>query len=149
MLEQTAIGQLIKNIEQLDESKLFVDVAQLETTREVIAESQREQLQRGERPDGTNYDNYSRSSQDLFGKPDEPIKWFDDGEFYESINTKADENEIKFFDAITTGDNGEEINLELDNNETILGIQDDNFEDIRETFVEGYIEQIRFILGQD
>jgi hypothetical protein len=149
MLGQTAIGQLIKNIEQLDESKIFVDVAQLETTREVIAESQREQLQRGERPDGSLFPDYSPVSVSMFGKEPGPIKWFDDGEFYESINTKADENEIKFFDAITTGDSGEEINLEQDYNEQILGIQDDNFEDIRQTFAEGYIEQIRFLLGQD
>jgi hypothetical protein len=146
MLEQTAIFDLLNKVEQINENEIWREVAAQPETQEAIAETQREQLRKGERPDGSSFDHYSRVSQDLFDKPDSPITWHDDGEFYESIGTTVEDKELPFKDAITTGDNGEKINLETDKNEVILGIQENNFEQINEAFKVGFIEKTKQIL---
>jgi hypothetical protein len=147
MLAQTAIGELLERIEQIDEGKLWYEVAESEEAQEAVAEAQREQLRKGQRPDGSEFDYYSRVSQDLFGKPDEPIKWYDSGYFHDNIETIVRDNEIDFEEATTIGEAGETINLEQQYNETILGIQTDNFTDINEVFAAKYIEQLEILLG--
>lgn len=147
MLEQTAIFDLLNKVEQINEDEIWREVAAQPETQEAIAETQREQLRKGERPDGSNFDNYSRVSQDLFDKPNSPITWYDDGEFYDSIGTTVEDNQLPFKDALTTGDTGEKINLETDKNEIILGIQENNFEQINEAFRVGFIEKAKQILG--
>jgi len=147
MLAQTAIGELLERIEQIDEGKLWYDVAESEEAQEAVAEAQREQLRKGQRPDGSSFPDYSTTSVNVYGKPAGPIQWYDDGEFYDTIGYVATDKNLEFFDALTTSDNGEDINLEQRYNETILGIQTDNFTDINEVFAAKYIEQLEILLG--
>jgi len=147
MLAETAIGELLERIEQIDEGKIWLEVADSEEAIDAIAEAQREQLRKGQRPDGSSFPDYSPTSVNVYGKPQGAIQWYDDGEFYDTIGTVATDKQLQFFDALTTGDNGEDINLEERYNETILGIQTDNFTDINETFAAKYIEQLEILLG--
>jgi hypothetical protein len=147
MLEQTAIFDLLKKVEQINENEIWREVAAQPETQEAIAETQREQLRKGERPDGSSFPDYSDVSVNVYGKPAGAITWYDDGEFYDSIGTTIEDKQLPFKDAITTGDNGEKINLETDKNEVILGIQENNFEQINEAFRVGFIEKAKQILG--
>ena len=147
MLANTAIGDLLERIAEIQEDAIWMSVAESDEAQEAVAEAQREQLRQGQRPDGSEFDYYSLTSQMVYNKPNEPIKWYDDGEFYDTIGYVATDKNLEFFDALTTGDDGQDINLEQQYDETILGIQTDNFTDINETFAAKYIEQLEILLA--
>jgi hypothetical protein len=146
MLKNTRIGDLINTLSGVNESLLWQNAGNDWEVKQSIADIQREQLRAGERPDGTNFDPYSDASVNFYGKPAGPIQWYDDGEFYDSIEPVFTEETIELGQAITTGDNGETINLETDYNEQILGIQENNLQPIQEQIKQNYIEQLRWFL---
>jgi hypothetical protein len=147
MLANTAIGDLLERIAEIQEDAIWMSVAESDEAQEAVAEAQREQLRQGQRPDGSIFPDYSPTSVNVYGKPSGPIQWYDDGEFYDTIGYVATDKNLEFFDALTTGDDGQDINLEQQYDETILGIQTDNFTDINETFAAKYIEQLEILLA--
>lgn len=146
MLKNTRIGDLINTLSGVNESLLWQNAGNDWEVKQSIADIQREQLRAGERPDGTNFPDYSDVSVNVYGKPAGAIQWYDDGEFYDSIEPVFTEETIELGQAVTTGDNGETINLEIDYNEEILGIQENNLQPIQEQIKQNYIEQLRWFL---
>lgn len=58
-----------------------------------------EQLQRGERGDGTSLPNYSAVSVKVFGKPFGPIKLYDQGDFYRGVKANIESDEVTIRDS--------------------------------------------------
>jgi hypothetical protein len=79
----TPIHDLAKNIARLDLNKATENA--LKARGNDIAELNREQMQRGERVDGTSLPPYSNRSVSVFGKPAGAIKLFDTGDYYKAI----------------------------------------------------------------
>jgi hypothetical protein len=146
MILQTRIGQLLKDLQKLDELNMWLASAGDESVIEAVAELQREQLRRGERPDGSNFDHYSPTSQAIYGKPDTPIKWEDDGYFYKHIQAIVRPDKIEILNEGTIGEQGERINLEVRWNEIIIGLQNDSIQELIEKVKEKYLQNIRKLL---
>ena len=149
MLQDTKLGQLARVSETMTEDNVWIHVSNLEEVNYTVVEQQLNQLKRGERPDGSNFPDYSETSVSIFGKEDGPIKWKDDGEFYESIRTIPTADAINFSEALTTGDDGTRINLEAEYNEQILGLQDESKGMVKEVVQAAYIDTIRDALSND
>jgi hypothetical protein len=149
MIKHTKLGQLAMLLETITEDSVWQHVSNLDEVNDTIVKQQLEQLKRGERPDGSNFPDYSEASVEFYGKEDGPIKWNDDGEFYESIVTTRNAQAINFSEALTTGDDGSKINLETEYNEEILGLQDESKGMVKEVVRAAYIETLREALSHD
>lgn len=90
---------LISNqISALNRTKLHVVILLREILIEqssFIEELNRKQLERGQRSDGSILPNYSPNSV-LMGKPQGPIRLFDEGDFYEGIEANVFDDSILF-----------------------------------------------------
>lgn len=146
MILQTRIGQLIKDLQKLDELNMWLASAGDESVIEAVAELQREQLRQGERPDGSEFDHYSPTSQAIYGKPDTPIKWEDDGYFYKHIQAIVRPDMIEILNEGTIGEQGERIDLEVRWGEIIIGLQNDSIQELIEKVKEKYLQNIRELL---
>lgn len=146
MILQTRIGQLIKDLQKLNETTMWLASVGDESVIEAVAELQREQLRRGERPDGSEFDHYSQTSQIVYGKPNEPIKWKDDGYFYKHIQAIVRPDKIEILNEGTIGENGNRINLEVRWDEIIIGLQNDSITELIQKVQEKYLENIRELL---
>jgi hypothetical protein len=163
MLGQTAIGQLIKNIEQLDESKIWLEVAPTMETIENSGDMVREQLLAGKDGDDDFLPRYV---------DDDYFKSLSHALAYEEWKSKISPNSSKprdVMDLFITGDFHNTIGLEFINengfnigadftmfgddlerySDNLTGLHEKNLEIIREEALPRYIEQIRFLLGQD
>jgi hypothetical protein len=149
MLQNTRLGDLAKLSETMTEESVWQHVSNLDEVNYAVVEQQLSQLKRGQRPDGSEFDDYSETSVEVFGKEAGPIKWNDDGEFYESIRAIPTADAINFSEALTTGDDGSKINLEINYNEQILGLQDESKGVVKGVIREAYIETIRAALSND
>ena len=146
MLSKTRIGALIDTLSKVNEALLWQNAGNENEIKETIKEIQQEQLGSGERPDGTPFPDYSDVSVFVYGKPAGAIRWYDDGEMYDRITPQFTPDSIDMGQALTTGDDNEEIDLEIEYNEEILGIQEGNMSAIQEQIKASYIEQLRWFL---
>lgn len=146
MILQTRIGQLLKDLQKLNELNMWLASAGDESVIEAVAELQREQLRRGERPDGSEFDHYSQTSQVIYGKPDTPIKWEDDGFFYKHIKAIVRPDKIMILNQGTIDEDGDRIDLEVRWDEIIIGLQNDSIQELIEKVKEKYLQNIRQLL---
>lgn len=93
-------------------------------TSNIISDLNRKQLLKGEKADNTFFKNYSKTSQELFGKQDIPIQLKDTGEFHDSVDTGVFGDEV-----ITAGK--DRYNLE-ERYGNIYGLHDKNKENYAE-----------------
>jgi hypothetical protein len=132
MLEKTRYWTVIQALRQLNEPQMWrvvLDYALLVK----IAEWNRQQLQEGEKADGTGLPDYSRTSVEIYGKEPGAIKLFDTGAFYESIEAVIVDDVIAIVsnpikrDEIT----GRITNLKEKYGNEIIGISDEHMEELR------------------
>ncbi len=132
MLEQTKVWKLIQRLQQLksiDVLDVVIDRAILDS----MEQYNKDQLQQGERSDGSSLPDYSETSVNVYGKPPGPIKLFETGDFYDSITTIALDNVIRFVSQPFKQDplTGNITNLEEKYRPEIIGLTDENLEKIR------------------
>lgn len=148
MLLNTRLGDLVRTLSKVNDALLWQNAGNENEIKETIKDIQQEQLSRGERPDGSNFPPYSDVSVNVYLKPDGPILWYDDGEMYDRITPQFTPDEIDMGQALTTGDDNKELDLEIEYNEEILGIQSGNIAAIQEQVKASYIEQLRWFLDE-
>jgi hypothetical protein len=147
MLIKTKIGELIAKIEKLNEVTIWLASAGDESILEMVAELQRDQLREGERPDGTNFDDYSPASVNIFGKRPGPMTWENSGYFYKNIQAIARPNEIAILNEGTIDEvTGARIDLEIKFDEIIIGLQNDSIKELVQALKKKYVENIRSVL---
>jgi hypothetical protein len=147
MLIKTKIGELIAKIEKLNEVTIWLASAGDESILEMVAELQRDQLREGERPDGTNFDDYSPASVNIFGKTPGPMTWENSGYFYKNIQAIARPNEIAILNEGTIDEvTGARIDLEIKFDEIIIGLQNDSIKELVQALKKKYVENIRSVL---
>jgi hypothetical protein len=147
MLIKTKIGELIAKIEKLNEVTIWLASAGDESILEMVAELQRDQLREGERPDGTNFDDYSPASVNIFGKTPGPMTWENSGYFYKNIQAIARPNEIAILNEGTIDEvTGARIDLEIKFDEIIIGLQNDSITELVQALKKKYVENIRSVL---
>lgn len=98
--------------------------------RSQIEDKIAEQLQRGERGDGSKLPNYSPVSVARFGKPAGPIRLLDQGDFYRGVTVYADDYGMVIVDTdektpMLTEKYGDEI----------LELQDRSLEELKEDVI--------------
>lgn len=148
MLAQTKIGELVAKLDIINELNLWLASAGDESVLETVAELQREQLRRGERPDGTNFDDYSPASVNIFGKSPGPITWEDSGYFYKNIQALVKPDEIQILNEGTIDEiTGQRIDLELKFDEIIIGLQNDSITELVQAIKKKYQENLRQLLS--
>lgn len=148
MLAQTKIGELVAKLDIINELNLWLASAGDESVLETVAELQREQLRRGERPDGSNFDDYSLASVNIFGKSPGPITWEDSGYFYKNIQALVKPDEIQTLNEGTIDDvTGQRIDLELKFDEIIIGLQNDSITELVQAIKKKYQENLRQLLS--
>jgi hypothetical protein len=147
MLIKTKIGELIAKIEKLNEVTIWLSSAGDESILEMVAELQRDQLREGQRPDGTNFDDYSPASVNIFGKTPGPMTWENSGYFYKNIQAIARPNEIAILNEGTIDEvTGARIDLEIKFDEIIIGLQNDSIKELVQALKKKYVENIRSVL---
>lgn len=147
MLKDTKIGGLISRLEQLNEVNLWLSSAGDESVIETIAELQREQLERGERPDGSTFNDYSSASVNMFGKSPGPIIWKNTGLFYSGIRAIINQEGVTIANDGTIDEvTGAKINLEVKFDEIIIGLQNDSIKELVAILQQKYLQNIREIL---
>jgi len=146
MLKNTVIGELVRDLKALNE----IDIWLLSIDSEVldlVDILQVQQLDRGERPDATNFPDYSPNSVNIFGKEAGPIKWKDSGYFYNNIKAIVDKNGIEITNKGTIDDvTGQIIDLEIKFNEEIIGLQSGSLSELIKVIRAKYLERLRKIL---
>jgi hypothetical protein len=85
-------GQLYNKVAALDVHEVAVN--SINETKDVIADLNVEQLNKGIRSDGSFMPDYSHASVELFGKPAGPIKLFDTGAFYRGFEVKMQGDKV-------------------------------------------------------
>jgi hypothetical protein len=80
--------RLSKATEQVTEKAVLVIMADNES---VITQRNTDQLFEGRRSDGSSLPDYSKTSVNVFGKPQGPIRLFDKGDFYDGFFVDAKE----------------------------------------------------------
>lgn len=78
-----SLSQYLAKVEAVN-IELSAEVA-IENTATAAIQAQKEQLQRGERSDGSFLPDYSFRSVFQYGKPAGPIRLYDQGDFYSGI----------------------------------------------------------------
>jgi hypothetical protein len=148
MLAQTKIGELVAKLDIINELNLWLASAGDESVLETVAELQRDQLRQGERPDGTNFDDYSPASVNIFGKTPGPITWEDSGYFYKNIQALVKPDEIQILNEGTIDEvTGQRIDLELKFDEQIIGLQHDSITELVQAIKKKYQENLRQLLS--
>jgi hypothetical protein len=148
MLAQTKIGELVAKLDIINELNLWLASAGDESVLETVAELQRDQLRQGERPDGTNFDDYSPASVNIFGKTPGPITWEDSGYFYKNIQALVKPDEIQILNEGTIDEvTGQRIDLELKFDEQIIGLQHDSVTELVQAIKKKYQENLRQLLS--
>jgi hypothetical protein len=147
MLKKTKYYQLIEALTRLNEPEMWrvvLDYALLVR----IAEYNREQLKEGERADGTGLPEYSRASVELYGKEAGPIKLFDTGAFYASIEAVIVDDVIAIVSNPVKRDEitGRITNLKEKYRHEIIGLTDENLEKIRGLAKESILRYIKGVL---
>lgn len=92
---------LIKLKDKLERFKLNVPIMIEETLQElapVIEDLMAEQLQRGEKGDGTFLPDYSPNSVKIYGKPAGPIRLYETGAFYRGMTLKVTAKDFEILD---------------------------------------------------
>jgi hypothetical protein len=148
MLAQTKIGELVAKLDIINELNLWLASAGDESVLETVAELQRDQLRKGERPDGSNFDDYSPASVNIFGKSPGPITWEDSGYFYKNIQALVKPDEIQILNEGTIDEvTGQRIDLELKFDEQIIGLQHDSITELVQAIKKKYQENLRQLLS--
>ncbi len=105
----------------------------------------KKQLEFGELSDGSILDNYSITSQVVFGKPDIPIQLKDTGEFWRSFQVILEDDGFMIeADGEKTGDDGVQINLFSIYGEDVAGLNDKNMT----IFINAFLIQLYNVLIQ-
>lgn len=147
MLSKTKIGAILARLEQLNEINIWLASAGDESILETVAELQREQLRQGERPDGSNFDDYSPASVNIFGKSPGPMTWENSGYFYKNIQALVKPDTLTIINEGTIDEvTGARIDLEIKFNEIIIGLQNDSVKELVIALTKKYIDNIRSIL---
>jgi hypothetical protein len=148
MLAQTKIGELVAKLDIINELNLWLASAGDESVLETVAELQRDQLRKGERPDSSNFDDYSPASVNIFGKSPGPITWEDSGYFYKNIQALVKPDEIQILNEGTIDEvTGQRIDLELKFDEQIIGLQHDSITELVQAIKKKYQENLRQLLS--
>lgn len=147
MLENTRYYRIIKNLAKLNENDVL-DRAIDERVLWNIAEFNREQLEKGERSDGSHLPDYSKTSVEMYGKTPGPIKLYDTGEFYKSIEAKVVNDVIAILSSPLKKDivTGSITNLKEEYDKEIIGINDENLRKIRTQVKKNIVKYLYEIL---
>jgi hypothetical protein len=129
------IADMLRKIQQ-DLPALIGEV--IEDNERAIVEMNIEQLQEGQRSDGSTLPNYSIGSVQRFGKRPGPMTLEDTGAFYRGIRVRAGKT---FAEIIGTDPKTGMLEARYDL--TIIGLSEDNTERLKfEILVPGLIEKI-------
>ena len=82
MSKLRALGQRLSNLNQ---NQIIQEVLRSPELSEFLIRSNKDNLNKGERTDGSIQPNYSPTSVEIYGKRDIPIQLFDTGYMYDSI----------------------------------------------------------------
>lgn len=96
-----SLDKLIKIKDRLERFKLNVPIMVEETLKElapVIEDLLADQLQRGEKGDGTKLPDYSPVSVRVYGKPAGPIRLFETGAFYRGMTLAVTAKDFEIID---------------------------------------------------
>lgn len=88
----STIAALYRRVQNFDVAATALK--SLEQTKEEMADFNVDQLKRGENNEGGNMPNYSKTSVNVFGKPEGPIRLYDIGDFYRGLYVKVENGEI-------------------------------------------------------
>ncbi len=148
MLKDTKIGRFVRELTAVNEIDVWLLSAGDKSVIEFVAELQRAQLEKGQRPDGTNFPDYSPTSVNVYGKEDGPIKWKDSGYFYEHISALVRPDFLEITNEGTIDDiTGQRFDLEIRFDEEIIGLDSDSMAELTAKIKEKYITLIRKVLG--
>ena len=92
--------QLLDRVKALDTDKVINEA--LDETMDAIEGINRERMLDGVKADGKMMPHYSKKSVEVYGKPDGPIKLFDEGKFQAGLVSKRDGNNIHTASTDTT-----------------------------------------------
>jgi hypothetical protein len=147
MITKTKIGQFVEKLETVNEINLWLASAGDESVLQMVAELQRDQLRKGERPDGTNFDDYSSASVNIFGKTPGPITWENSGYFYQNIQALVKPDSISIINEGTIDEiTGARIDLEVKFDEIIIGLQNDSIIELVQEIKKHYLKNLRSLL---
>lgn len=134
MIGKTVVGKLISKLSGLDSEKVRDVAIEIVVGSGIIENKVREQLSRGEYADGNNLPDYSEASVEVFGKKEGAMTLNDTGEYYKSIYSETDKESIIIQSQPIKGTKQENIEIKYgsDYGETILGLQDENKEEVKE-----------------
>lgn len=133
---------LIDNAIKLDENHAWFQVIDRESQWEIIRLNTIDQLfGDGMLSDGTFLPDYSKTSVEVYGKPDGHIKLKETGQFYRSFVVKVDP---KGFEIIADTNKGAGLNddLAVRYGIDILGLTDENQNLVTEMLTNNYIEYV-------
>jgi hypothetical protein len=133
------LEDIIENALSLDENKAWFQVIDREVQWEIIRLNTIDQLfDEGIKADGTYLPDYSRTSVEVYGKPDGHIQLKDTGVFYRSFVVKVD---AKGYEIIADTQK-ENVDLSVKYGLDILGLTDENMIVVNEMLKNKYIEYI-------
>ena len=146
MLKKTRYYQLIEALTRLSEPEMWRTVLDYAILVK-IAEYNRQQLQEGERADGTGLPDYSSTSVNIYGKEPGPIKLFDTGAFYASIEAVIVDDVIAIVSNPVKRDEitGRITNLKEKYGHEIIGLTEENLAELRQAVkakILGYIKSV-------
>jgi len=147
MLKKTRLGQFVRELEAINEIDVWLLTAGEQSVIDFVANLQRAQLEKGQRPDGTNFPDYSQTSVNVYGKEDGPIKWEDSGYFYEHISALVRPDFLEITNEGTIDEiTGQRFDLEIRFNEEIIGLDQDSMAELTDKIKDKYIDLIRKVL---
>lgn len=88
------IGSIKRKFEKLDTDKIIIDV--MIAAQDPMADLNAEQINTGQRSDGSEMPDYSPVSVDFFGKPEGPIRLRDKGDFQAGYYARVEGDKIVF-----------------------------------------------------
>lgn len=94
-----------------------------------------EQLKKGERSDNASLPDYSPTSVSVYGKPPGPIRLYDQGDFWDGIRTKIEEDGFTL-----VGTDTKTPKLKRDYGEEIIGLQKSSIEYLENMYIEDEME---------
>jgi len=128
------LGEYIAKLQQVTEEDVNESLLQIiRDHEEVITNMNTDQLWEGERPDGSMLPDYSPTSVQVFGKPEGPIRLFDQGDFYRGIFLDADQFPVMF--------EGRDEKTEMLKSDygAILGINEENLRELNQSYLKDEI----------
>ena len=138
-----ALYNMVKSITELRQAQLlFTTMSENPSLKNLVTYLNTEkQLQFGLRSDDTVLPNYSRTSIEVYGKPDAPIMLKDTGEFWRSFEVVLDADGFEI-EGDSVKFDFEPVDLEAIYGENIYGLNDKNMT----IFIDALIPQIQKVI---